>query len=261
MKTWEDLEKSTNFANGEQDTIISSYEIVSQPGSSSSLASIAESLARIENKIGESAGLSRSHYGSQSGSIGSFHSESVLGGGRWSSEPSHFSTFMAPRSNASIFASLLELITQSLLGVRREEPPGAYEYLDSRHDQAPKGHDPCHVAEQHFPLDGCLGTHYEQFTQMFNEGFIQESTKYIDLILLAEAILFKIKLFRKTRSILFSLSDQRAKSEIEALEAQFCAITSEAKALQISSWRKDSILMILAFIWLGFESQIQILKL
>jgi len=81
LKTWEESEQSINFVNGEKrDNMVSSYEIVSQPGSSSSLASIAESLARIENRIGDSTGPSRSQYGSQSESIGSFNSASVSGG-------------------------------------------------------------------------------------------------------------------------------------------------------------------------------------
>jgi hypothetical protein len=66
----------------------------------------------------------------------------------------------------------------------------------------------------------------------------KEATKYIDLILLAEAIIFKIKLFRTTPSILFSLSDQTVQSKIDTLETQLCAISSEAKAVQVSSWKK-----------------------
>ena len=75
---------------------------------------------------------------------------------------------------------------------------------------------------------------------MFNDGFTQEAAKYIDLILLTETIIFKIKLFRTTPYILFSLSEQTVEPEINALEAQLCNLTisSEAKALQISSWKK-----------------------
>jgi hypothetical protein len=218
--------------------MVSSYEIVSQPGSSSSLASIAESLARIENRIGDSIGPSRSQYGSQSESIGSFNSASVSGGRSWNSEPSQYTSFTTPHSLESMLASLPERITQSLLGVRRQEPPKSYASLGSRHDEAPTSYGSCHEADQHLPEDDCLGIHYEQSTQMFNDGFTRGAAKYIDLILLAETIIFKIKLFRTTPSILFSLSEQTVESEINALEAQLCTVSSEAKALQISSWRK-----------------------
>jgi hypothetical protein len=225
--------------NGEkQDIMVSSYEIVSQPGSSSSLASIAESLARIETKIGDSIAASRSQYGSQSGSVGSFDSASLSGGRGWNSEPSQHSSFTAPYSHGSIMASLPERITQSLLGVRRKEPPGSSAYLGSCPDGAPNPNDSCREADQHLPEDECLGIHYEQSTQISSNGFTQETAKYIDLILLAEAIIFKIKLFKSAPSILFSLSEHTVESEMDKLEAQLCTISSEAKALQISSWRK-----------------------
>jgi hypothetical protein len=95
----------------------SSYEVVSQHGSSSSLASIAESLARIENKMADLTGPNKSQYGSQPRPTGSFDPASVSGGRGWSSEQNQYSTFTAPRSHESLFGSLPERITESLLGI------------------------------------------------------------------------------------------------------------------------------------------------
>ncbi|KAF8847407.1 hypothetical protein BDZ45DRAFT_699232 [Acephala macrosclerotiorum] len=239
LKAWDGFEQSIELVNGERkDALVPSYENVSQAGSSS-LASIAESLSRIENKMGDFVGPSRSQHGSQPGSIGSFDSASVSRGHRrrWSSEPSQYSASTAPRSHESMSASLSKRITQSLLGVRMEAPPSGYRHPDTNLDEGPNAYD-FNEVDQRFPQDARPGIQYGQSTQIFNKLLNQEATKYIDLILQAEAIIYKIKLFRTTPSILFGLSDQMVHSEIDALEARLGTINSEAKALQASSWRK-----------------------
>ncbi|KUJ19402.1 uncharacterized protein LY89DRAFT_716917 [Mollisia scopiformis] len=235
LKVWDGMEQSMQLVNGgKQETNSSIHETMSQAGSSS-LASIAESLSRIENTIGDFIGPSKSRYGSPSASIGSLDSASVSGGrGRgWGSEPSQYSTSTSPRNRESV-SSISERITQSLLDAR--SPLSESRYSAASQDGAPIAN--YYEAHQHSPQDGCLGVHYNQSTQMSRRGFIQETTKYIDLILLAEAIISKIKLFKSAPSFFFGLSDQILQAEIDSLEDQLCTIRSEATVLQIACWRR-----------------------
>ncbi|KAE9366214.1 hypothetical protein N431DRAFT_430365 [Stipitochalara longipes BDJ] len=201
------------------------YSGQKSPGSSASIASIAESLARIESKMEDwtSTSLSRrgSRRGSRSGSVRSFGSAGML----LPSEHHETSSTFQPRESMG-----MHNVDASMSASPRQYTSAKYLPLNSK-SFGWLPHWP------HRPEDACLNSHYVHVTQQDPTRFVPEIAKYMDLILLGEATRFKIDLFRTTPAVLLGSSDEIVEKEIEVLAAEVSAIESEAEAVRLSAWK------------------------